>query len=44
MCSKFRQYNIIAIFVFDGKADINKTECLQERKKNVINIKKNMIY
>lgn len=33
MCSKFRLYNIIAIFVFDGKADINKMECLQERRK-----------
>lgn len=32
MCSKFRQYNIIAIFVFDGKADTNKTDCLQERR------------
>lgn len=33
MCSKFRHNNIIAIFVFDGKADLNKTECLQERRK-----------
>lgn len=33
MCSKFRLNNIIAIFVFDGKADTNKTECLQERRK-----------
>ena len=33
MCSKFRQNNIIAIFVFDGKADTNKTECLEERRK-----------
>jgi len=32
MCSKFRQHNIIAIFVFDGKADTNKKECLQERR------------
>ncbi len=40
MCSKFRQYNIIAIFVFDGKADVNKIECLQERKKTRENYKK----
>lgn len=33
MCSKFRQNNIIAIFVFDGKADTNKTEYLQEKRK-----------
>ena len=32
MCAKFRHYNIIAIFVFDGKADTNKTECLEIRK------------
>lgn len=32
MCSKFRQNNIIAIFVFDGKADTNKTQCLDIRR------------
>ena len=32
MCSKFRQHNIIAIFVFDGKADTNKTDYLQEKR------------
>tara|TARA_A100001015_G_scaffold184563_1_gene205364 strand:+ start:6069 stop:6986 length:918 start_codon:yes stop_codon:yes gene_type:complete len=33
MCSKFRQNNIIAIFVFDGKPDINKNKCLEIRRK-----------
>ena len=32
MCSKFRQHNIIAIFVFDGKAPKLKGSTLKNRK------------
>ncbi len=33
MCSLFRKYNIIGIFILDGKSKDNKKECLSNRSK-----------
>jgi len=32
MCSSFKKYNVIPLFVFDGKSAVEKQDCLIKRK------------